>query len=74
MKCLGIPVDHRLRSIIRESSSIDTSGTDSEHIRLLHQFGEALRYGGNAYPLHDLSFALEMARPGSKGGMLIALL
>ncbi|OQE10571.1 hypothetical protein PENFLA_c089G10859 [Penicillium flavigenum] len=74
MQCLGIPIDHRLRCIIREAPSIDTSRTNSEHVRLLYEFGTSLKVDGSDYPLYDLSFALEMARPESKGGLLIALL
>jgi hypothetical protein len=74
MQCLGIPIDHRLRCIIREAPSIDTSRTKSEHVDLLYKFGTALKVDDRDYPLYDLNFALEMARPESKGGVLIALL
>ncbi|KGO51822.1 hypothetical protein PEX2_065420 [Penicillium expansum] len=74
MQCLGIPIDHRLRFIIREAPSIDTSRTHSEHVHLLYEFGTSLKVDDSDYPLYDLSFALEMARPESKGGVLIALL
>ncbi|KAJ6126984.1 hypothetical protein N7523_002596 [Penicillium sp. IBT 18751x] len=74
MQCLNIPIDHRLRWIIREAPSMGSSETSSEHVHLLHDFGTSLEVDGDDYPLEDLSFALEMARPESQGGVLIALL
>lgn len=50
------------------------SGTNYKHVHLLYDFGTFLKIDDSDYPLYDLSFALEMARPASKGGVLIALL
>ncbi|KAJ5626358.1 hypothetical protein N7510_002667 [Penicillium lagena] len=74
MQCLGIPIDHRLRRLIREAQSMETNGADSKHIRLLYEFGTSLKVDEREYPKSDLSFGLEMARPESKGGLLIVLL
>lgn len=74
MECLGIPIDHRLRRIIREVRPSDTNGEDSDHIRILHEFGTSLKSGTRDYlsPC-DLSFGIELARPESKGGIVIVL-
>ena len=66
MQCLGIPIDHRLRRLIREAKSMETNGVDSKHIRLLYEFGTSLKLDEREYPISDLSFGLEMARPESK--------
>lgn len=71
MDCLGVPIDHRLRRVIREARHIDRDSEDSDHIQLLHSFGSSLEVGESAYPICDLSFGLEMARPELKGGVLM---
>lgn len=75
MECLGIPIDHRLRRLIREVRPIDTSGEESDHIRILQEFGTSLKIGTSDYLTPcDLSFGIEMARPESKGGIIVVLL
>ncbi|KAJ5383746.1 hypothetical protein N7517_001657 [Penicillium concentricum] len=74
MECLGIPVDHRLRRLIREGRSMDANGADSKHVQLLLEFGSSIILNEHAYPMCDLGFELEMARPETKGGVLVALL
>lgn len=77
MECLGIPVDHRLRSLIREVRPIDSNVLDSDHIRILQEFGTSLKVGEDEddyLATCDLSFGIEMARPETKGGILVALL
>ncbi|KAI1828752.1 hypothetical protein DTO027I6_10311 [Penicillium roqueforti] len=74
MECLGIPIDHRLRRLIREVQPRDTNGEDSDHIRILHEFGTSLKIGTRDYLTPcDLSFGIEMARPESKGGIVVVL-
>lgn len=48
MECLGIPIDHRLRQLIRKAQSINANG-DSEHIRILQRFGKFLENGQSDY-------------------------
>jgi hypothetical protein len=73
MECLGVPIDHRLRRVIREARRIDKDKENSDHIQLLHSFGSSLEVDENDYPICDLSFGPEMARPELKGGVLIVL-
>ncbi|KAJ6019701.1 hypothetical protein N7522_001768 [Penicillium canescens] len=74
MECLAMPIDHRLRRLIREVRPIDTNGEDSDHIRTLHKFGTSLKIETTDYLTpSDLSFGIEMARPESKGGMVVVL-
>lgn len=74
MECLGIPVDHRLRRLIRKAQPINTN-EDSEHIRILQRFGKSLKNGQSDYlSTYDLSFGLELARPESKAGVVVVLL
>ncbi|KAJ5796874.1 uncharacterized protein N7518_005414 [Penicillium psychrosexuale] len=74
MECLGIPIGHRLRRIIREVQPSDTNGEDSDHIRILHKFGTSLKIETSDYLTPcDLSFGIEMARPESKGGIVVVL-
>lgn len=74
MECLGIPIDHRVRRVIREARSMNTSVPDSKHLEPLYGLGTCLKINKEEYPMNDLSFGLEMARQESKGGVLIALL
>lgn len=73
MECLGIPIDHRLRRVIRETRHMDRDQENSEHLQLLRRFGSSLEIDNSDYPIFDLSFGLEMARPELKGGVLIVL-
>lgn len=74
MECLSIPIDHRLRQLIRKALSINANG-DSEHIRILQRFGKSLKNGQSDYfSTYDLSFGLELARPESKAGVVVVLL
>lgn len=75
MECLGIPIDHRLRRLIREVRPIDTNAGDTDHIQILQEFGTSLKIGTRDYlATCDLSFGIEMARPESKGGVVVVLL
>lgn len=74
MECLGIPIDHRLRRLIRKAQPINTD-EDSEHVRILQRFGKDLKIGQRDYlSTYDLSFGLELARPESKAGVVVVLL
>lgn len=77
MECLGIPIDHRLRRTIRRARIELHTGNFSKHVEILHAFGASLeREGapGTAYlSIPELSFGIEMAKPASKGRVLVAL-
>ncbi|KAJ5106865.1 hypothetical protein N7456_003540 [Penicillium angulare] len=59
--------------VIRDARRIDRDRENSDHIQLLHSFGSSLEVDESDYPICDLSFGLEMARPELKGGVLIVL-
>ncbi|KAJ6065995.1 hypothetical protein N7499_012069 [Penicillium canescens] len=71
MECLGVPIDHRLRRVIRQARRTDKENSD--HIQLLHSFESSLEVDESDYPTCDLSFGLEMARSELKGGVFIVL-
>ncbi|EYE98323.1 uncharacterized protein EURHEDRAFT_512595 [Aspergillus ruber CBS 135680] len=74
MECLGSPIDHRLRQLIRKDQPINTD-EDSEHVRILQRFGKDLKIGQRDYlSTYDLSFGLELARPESKASVVVVLL
>lgn len=73
MECLGVPIDYRLRRVILEARRIDRDKGNSEHIRLLYSFRSSLEVDKLDYPIYNLSFGLEIARPELKGGVLIVL-
>lgn len=79
MTCLQIPVDHRLRKIIKDFGPI-TSPTQAlgNHVKLLHEFGDRLIYDGDAskkaVSVLNMDFTLQLARPESTGGVLALLL
>ncbi|KAJ5737536.1 uncharacterized protein N7483_002661 [Penicillium malachiteum] len=77
MECLGIPIDHRLRRLIREVRPIHTNVGDSDHIRILQEFRTSLKVKGSDsdyLTAFDLNFGIEMARPETKGGVVVVLL
>ncbi|RAL03040.1 uncharacterized protein BO80DRAFT_443289 [Aspergillus ibericus CBS 121593] len=74
MDCLGIPVDHRLQKIIQRLR-VPSFFDESSHLVTLENFGRTLLYAENKQPIStdELNHGLELAGPGTKGGLLIAL-
>ncbi|GIZ45889.1 hypothetical protein CKM354_000903700 [Cercospora kikuchii] len=76
MRCLGIPVDHRLRGLRRTPGEQQpTQDSTSEHIRILSEFGRSLtdKNDDDFLSAHELDFGLELARPECTGGLVIVL-
>ncbi|KAL1965857.1 hypothetical protein VTN77DRAFT_4990 [Rasamsonia byssochlamydoides] len=74
MECLGIPIDHRLRRIIRRAQIKRPCDENAGHLRILYEFGSRLVYEEDRnVPVCEIDFATEMARPDSKGGIVVAL-
>jgi hypothetical protein len=74
MQCLGIPVDFRLRKFIREWRRPVLSDLTSTHIKTLYDFGKQVK-GENAELTSDqVSFALDLAKPQTQGGVVIVVL
>ncbi|KAH6668543.1 hypothetical protein B0J14DRAFT_169192 [Halenospora varia] len=75
MECLGIPVDHRLRTLIRKIRPIGISKVTGAHLQILREFGESL-VGEDDEPINisELNFALDLAGPDTTGGILVLLL
>ncbi|WPA99298.1 uncharacterized protein RHO25_003915 [Cercospora beticola] len=76
MRCLGIPIDHRLRGLSQTTNEQKPmQETASEHIRILSKFGHSLsrHENGDCLPAHELDFGLELARPECTGGLVIVL-
>ncbi|KAJ5301420.1 hypothetical protein N7508_006283 [Penicillium antarcticum] len=62
MECRSIPIDHRLRHLIRNARPTYTNVGDSEHVEILRIWSFAQSRG------------LKIARPVSKDGLVILLL
>ncbi|KAK4936321.1 hypothetical protein LTR66_015354 [Elasticomyces elasticus] len=74
MKCLDIPVDHRLRNIIRRQKVSNLGNQCGNHVQLLRDFGEALRDENESLSSTlALNFACSLAEPATTGGIVIAL-
>lgn len=77
MRCLEIPVDHRLRRWISTKCGSLGSGP-SQHVHLLKLLGDDVKSqlpGGVPFGLamDEIDFGLELARPETKGGIVILL-
>ena len=73
MECLDIPVDHRLLHIIKELQFPAYSET-SDHLKILKEWGDPLTWDGARLKNTRIHHALELAKPATKGGVLVALL
>ena len=75
MECLQIPVDHRLRRIIRLRRNLESSSEMGKHVQILEDFGNSLTEDdGKLIHCAELNFALDLARPNITGGVVVALL
>ncbi|KAJ5091711.1 hypothetical protein NUU61_006581 [Penicillium alfredii] len=72
MKCLDIPVDHRLLPIIQQMK-IPPSEQPSSHLTILNNFAEN-HPTGTPIPSSEIHHGLELAGPDRKGGVLVTLL
>lgn len=73
MKCLGIPVDHRLRRIIKNSPDPKLGVERSDHIDILHELGSTTERK-DEIATGELNHLLELASPETQGGVLPVLL
>lgn len=73
MQCLQIPVDHRLRDIIRRARPLGVNYEQGRHVEVLRNFGASLRYGKEPIPAAALNFAYDLAGPDTTGGIVVAL-
>jgi hypothetical protein len=74
MECLGIPVDYRLRGLIRRIRPIGISKALGPHVQILREFGESLLWDGDEpINISELNFALDLAGPDTIGGILVLL-
>ncbi|KAL5336028.1 hypothetical protein BJX70DRAFT_400966 [Aspergillus crustosus] len=78
MECIDIPVDHRLVDIIKHMD-IPKYNNKSTHLDILRRWGESLYHiqeSGEKTPMPNtkLHHAVELAKPATKGGVLVALL
>ena len=78
MKCLGIPLDHRLLRIIRNfGPPPESTQVFGDHVKLLYDFGDSIFCDGNEskkVPFLNMEFSLQLARPEVTGGVLVLLL
>ena len=76
MRCLDIPTDHRLRKTLRrQDQPFESRGERSAHLRILEEFGQAVRLDAqdSALPIPEIDFCLELARPETSGGVVVVL-
>ncbi|PVH69206.1 hypothetical protein DL98DRAFT_578469 [Cadophora sp. DSE1049] len=77
MSVLGIPVDHRLRDIIRELMKLNetpsSSRPSSKHCERLRQLSRSMRHRGWSISENEVEFACYLAEPAVQGGIVIAL-
>ncbi|KAL2785376.1 hypothetical protein BJX66DRAFT_343132 [Aspergillus keveii] len=73
MECLGIPVDHRLVKIIQDLD-LPICTEASDHLETLKRWGELLHNDEGRLKSSMIHHGLELAKPATKGGVLVALL
>ena len=74
MEYLGIPVDYRLRSLIRRIRPIGISKAIGAHVQILREFRESLvQDGDELINISELNFALDLAGPDTIRGILVLL-
>jgi hypothetical protein len=77
MSVLGIPVDHRLRDIIRELMKLNeapsSSSPLSNHSEKLQQLAQSMRHRGYLISQNEVDFACYLAEPAVQGGIVVAL-
>jgi hypothetical protein len=77
MSVLGIPVDHRLRDIIRGLMKLNeapSSPSDSSnHSGRLRQLAQSMRHRGWLISESEVDFACYLAEPAVQGGIVVAL-
>ena len=73
-QCLHIPIDHRLRSLLRPDlpNSYPRAGR-AQHAMILEKYGRALKAAGEKISLPEIEFAKKLAMPETKGGVLVLL-
>ena len=72
--CLQIPIDHRLRSLLRPHSPVSNPFTgQSEHASILEKYGRDLQSSGEKIGRPEIDFAKKLAMPETKGGIVILL-
>lgn len=76
MECLGVPIDYRLRRLIRQAQPISLAENESGHARILYDFGIDLEDedGCKCLQVCELSFGIEMAQPESEVDIVVVLL
>ena len=74
---LGIPVDHRLRDIVRELMKLNeapsSSSPSSNHRERLRQLAQSMRHRGRLISKDEVDFARYLAGPAVQGGIVVAL-
>jgi hypothetical protein len=77
MSVLGIPVDHRLRDIIRELMKLNEapsySSPSSNHCERLRKLSQSMRHRGWSISENEVDFACYLAEPAVQGGIVVAL-
>jgi hypothetical protein len=73
MRCLEIPVDHRLVKFI-DVLIFPSFNDESSHLDILETFGRTAKRNGEPISSAEFHHGLELAGPGTKGGVLVALL
>jgi hypothetical protein len=77
MSVLGIPVDHRLRDIIRELMKLNeaptSSSPSSNHSERLRLLSQSMRRRGWLISENEVDFACYLAEPAVQGGIVVAL-
>jgi hypothetical protein len=77
MSVLGVPVDHRLRDIIRELMELNEAPTSSSplsnHNEFLRQLSRTLHDRGWLILENEADFACYIAEPEVQGGIVVAL-
>jgi hypothetical protein len=70
--CLEIPIDHRLEPLL--GARLATPGGPGRHTREIEKYGQRLQKDGEYISDKEVKFAKWLAKPDTKGGVVIVLL
>jgi hypothetical protein len=71
--CLGIPIDYRLRPLLGTTLTDGDPFTTYKHAQLIEEHGHRLKERRDDISHEEIEFAKWLAKPETKGGVVIAL-
>ncbi|UKZ74603.1 hypothetical protein TrVFT333_002273 [Trichoderma virens FT-333] len=71
--CLDVAIDHRIRQLLQPAINIEANPSDGSHLKKLEQLHQSV-HDKEVDALDELLVTKELAKPLSKGGLVVALI